>query len=181
MDSCASKLLFPPLELKHQKLDHGVSYFESSISKKQSNIPSEFVWPEGDLIGAHNELREPLVDLNGFYKGDDLATQHAAKLIRAACLNHGFFQVFNHGVDSHLISLAHDHADGFFKLPITEKLKAQRKPGSSWGYSGGHADRFSSKLPWKETLSFGFHENCSEPVVVDFFESNLGKDLEETG
>jgi len=69
----------------------------------------------------------------------------------------------------------------FFKLPISMKLRAKRIPGHMWGYSGAHSDRFSSKLPWKETLSFGFHENDSDPVVVDFFKSTLGKDFEQTG
>ncbi|KAF8411721.1 hypothetical protein HHK36_004279 [Tetracentron sinense] len=175
MDSSAPTLLLcPPLKLKDQRDNGGVAF-------KQTNIPSEFIWPHGDLVHTQEELREPLVDLEGFFRGDEVATRQAAEIIKAACLTHGFFQVTNHGVDARLIRAAHDHMDAFFKLPISKKLGARRKPGSMWGYSGAHADRFSSKLPWKETLSFGYHENSSEPIVLDYFKSVLGSDFEQTG
>ncbi|KAK9265338.1 hypothetical protein L1049_027253 [Liquidambar formosana] len=174
MNSTVSELVCSPLEHKDKN--------DASFLQKQFNIPIEFIWPKGDVGRAHEELREPVVDLEGFFRGDDLATQRAAKLVRAACSSHGFFQVTNHGVNPGLISLAHDHMDAFFKLPMSQKLKSRRKPGCMWGYSGAHVDRFSSKLPWKETLSFGFHENGADPaVVLDFFKSSLGKDFQHTG
>ena len=79
-----------------------------------------------------------MVDLNYFFKGDEAETSLAAELVQQACLNHGFFQVINHGVDAHLIDLAQQHMDSFFKLPVSEKLRALKKPGSSWGYSAAH-------------------------------------------
>lgn len=184
--STASTLLYPPLELAvTDKKEHGVSVSpsDSSFFKKQpaDSIPMEFIWAKGGVGHASEELKEPVVDLEGFFRGDEVATQHAAMLVRAACLNHGFFQVINHGVDPHLITLAYDHMESFFKLPLSMKLRAQRKPGCLWGYSGAHADRFSLKLPWKETLSFAFHDNASQPVVQDFFNSTLGEEFEQTG
>ncbi|KAJ9567538.1 hypothetical protein OSB04_003504 [Centaurea solstitialis] len=35
-----------------------------------------------------------------------------------------------------------------------------------------HANRFSENLPWKEMLSFKYHENSSEELIVDFFHFN---------
>lgn len=180
MDLSASTLLCPPLELTDKK-EHGVSPSDSSFFKIQPSIPMEFIWAKADVSHAHEELREPVVDLEGFFEGDEVATQHAAMLVRAACLNHGFFQVTNHRVDPHLITIAYDHMEAFFKLPLSKKQKAQRKPGSLWGYSGAHADRFSLKLPWKETLSFGFYDKRSEPAVENFFKSTLGEEFEQTG
>ncbi|CAL5384761.1 unnamed protein product [Camellia sinensis] len=180
MDLSVSMLQCSPLE-HSDHINYESSFSSSSIFLKQTNIPKKFIWPIEDTIQAHEELKEPVVDLEGFLKGDELATQHAAKLIRASCLSHGFFQVINHGIDSSLIRQAEDHMNAFFKLPIDKKMRAQKKPGCMWGYSGAHGDRFSSKLPWKETLSFGFHENGSDPVVVDFFRSALGKEFEHTG
>jgi hypothetical protein len=49
------------------------------------------------------------------------------------------------------------------------------------GYTSAHADRFASKLPWKETLSFGFQDTAAAPVVVDYFTSTLGEDFEPMG
>ncbi|KAK4572646.1 hypothetical protein RGQ29_030891 [Quercus rubra] len=181
MDSCASTLLLSPLVEREDQKDHGDSFLLPSFLQKQPYVPMNFIWPKGDLVEAQQELKAPIIDLEGFLKGDLVATERAAMLIRAACLSHGFFQVTNHGVDPCLIKTAHDHMDQFFKLPISMKLRAKRIPGRMWGYSGAHSDRFSSKLPWKETLSFGFHENDSDPVVVDFFKSTLGKDFEQTG
>ncbi|MCL7023062.1 hypothetical protein MKW94_020849 [Papaver nudicaule] len=46
--------------------------------------------------------------------------------------------------------------DKFFSQPLTEKLKAQGKPGELCGYASSFTGRFSTKLPWKETLSMRF-------------------------
>ncbi|KAM5565618.1 gibberellin 20 oxidase 2-like [Rosa sericea] len=175
----ASILLSSPSKLHAQQTNRGP--IDSSFLQRQTHVPSGFIWPEADLVAAHEELNEPLIDLKGFFKGDGVAIENATKLIRASCLSHGFFQVTNHGVDSSLIKLAYDHLDQFFHLPVSEKLRVKRVPGSPWGYSGSHADRFSTKLPWKETLSFGFHDNGSEKVVADFFKSKLRDSFEETG
>ncbi|KAJ7959205.1 Gibberellin 20-oxidase [Quillaja saponaria] len=144
-------------------------------------VPMQFVWPKEDLVRADKELDMPLVDLEGFIRGDEEATQQASKLIRTACLNHGFFQVINHGIDLRLITTAYDHMDALFKLPIDKKLRASRTPGTMWGYSNAHADRFSSKLPWKETFSFPFLDNSLEHVVTNYFKSTLGQNFEATG
>lgn len=188
MDSSASVLLSSPSKLEnHQETNSHIQkggiapFIDSSYLQKQSHVPTGFIWPERHLVAALEELNEPLVDLEGFFKGDAAATEHAAKLIRASCLSHGFFQVTNHGVDPNLLKLADDHLDHFFKLPVEEKAKVKRVPGSPWGYSGSHADRFSTNLPWKETLSFGFQANGTDTVVADFFKSKLGKDFEQTG
>ncbi|KAK7351078.1 hypothetical protein VNO77_10252 [Canavalia gladiata] len=145
------------------------------------HVPTNFIWPKEYLVDAEEELQVPVVDLHGFLRGDDEATQHAVKLISEACLNYGFFQVINHGVDPHLIREAYEQMDTFFKLPFQRKLSVHKAPGSMWGYSGAHADRFSSKLPWKETLSFPYHDNTLEPVVTNYFKSTIGEDFEQAG
>ncbi|KAL5993068.1 hypothetical protein ACLOJK_013988 [Asimina triloba] len=151
--------------------------------QKQHKIPGQFIWPQGDLSHSLEELNEPVIDLQGFLAGDEAATSHAIHLVRHACQRHGFFQVINHGVDASLIQSAREHIGCFFKLPVGQKLRARRRPGSMWGYAGAHADRFQSKLPWKETLSFGYHENGPQDnmIVADYFMSVLGKEFEQIG
>lgn len=169
-----------PMELKGEN-NIGSVVFDPVLLQKQANFPSKFIWPQGDLVHAQQELEEPLVDLGGVIRGDNVATARAVELVRAACLSHGFFQVTNHGVDASLIRAAYDEMDGIFKMPMNRKLRLCRKPGCMSGYSGAHADRYSSKLPWKETFSFGYRGNESQPIVFNYFKSVLGQDFEHTG
>ncbi|KAF4348175.1 hypothetical protein G4B88_005551 [Cannabis sativa] len=142
-------------EKDHNNNNNNTTVFDLSFLRDQNNIPANFIWPEGDLPSssdAEELLKATVVDLKGFFKGDEAETRVAAEFVQEACSSHGFFHVINHGVDPHLIELAQQHMDSFFKLPVSEKLRALTKPGSSSGYSAAHAERFSSTLPWKETL-----------------------------
>lgn len=152
-----------------------------TTSDTKTSFPKEYIWPEKDLVLADEALQGPVVDLHGFFRGDWEETQRAAKLVRDSCLKHGLFQVINHGVDSHLINLAHDQATAFFKRPLSEKRNGQQQFGSKWGFSVAHAHRFSTNLPWKEIVTFGFPQTGSNAVVVDFFKSFFGEGFEETG
>ncbi|CAI9753054.1 unnamed protein product [Fraxinus pennsylvanica] len=185
MDSNASTLVLrPQLSIKND-VEKGspVLVFDTSLLQQQANLPTQFLWPHEDLTCiTQDELEDPPVDLNGFFNGDEEAISLAALQIRAACSTHGFFQVINHGVDSTVIRAAHQHMNTFFDLPMSRKFTVKRNPGSVWGYSAAHADRYSSKLPWKETFSFGYsHDNSLEPDVINYFKSALGEDFEEAG
>nr|GMD74131.1 gibberellin 20 oxidase 2-like [Ipomoea batatas]GMD79328.1 gibberellin 20 oxidase 2-like [Ipomoea batatas] len=158
----------------------------STFPQHQNNlsIPKQFVWPDQHLARAHEELNEPAIDLGSYFGADPDAARSAIELVRAACLSHGFFQVLNHGVDVELIRAAQDCAVAFFKLPAGEKMKGEKGRGRMWGYSNAHAERFPSRLPWKETLTFGFRERCGDdrPLTVDeFFKSSFGQSYEHVG
>ncbi|KAK7385120.1 hypothetical protein VNO78_30831 [Psophocarpus tetragonolobus] len=166
---------------KHQEAVHS-RFFDPSWLQMQPLVPTNFIWPQECVAYANEEFQAPMVDLGGVLRDDFEATNEAVTLIRKACSTHGFFQVINHGVDPLLIGQAYEQMDSFFKLPIRRKVCVRKIPGSVWGYSGAHADRFSSKLPWKETLSFPFDDsNTLEPVVTSFFNSNLGEDFQQAG
>ncbi|VFR00830.1 unnamed protein product [Cuscuta campestris] len=151
-------------------------------SQHQDNlkITKDFLWPEEDLAPAHEELNEPVIDLESYFGGGDEA-ETACQLVREACLSHGLFQVVNHGVDLDLIREARPCALAFFKLPVAEKFKAQKRRGSLYGYSSAHAERFTSLLPWKETLTLGFRERCTDLAIVDFLTSSFGPEYEHAG
>ncbi|WOG91393.1 hypothetical protein DCAR_0310642 [Daucus carota subsp. sativus] len=157
--------------------------FDSSIIKNELNIPQEFIWPDHEKPSSHTpQLDVPLVDVGGFLSGDPVAAEKASKLVGQACREHGFFLVTNHGVDGNLISDAHKSMDLFFELPLMEKQKAQRKLGEHCGYASSFTGRFSSKLPWKETLSFEHStKKTSSTLVEDYFASALGKDYAKLG
>lgn len=183
MDSnTSSTLLLCPPSMEPNEDENGVLVFDSNLLTKQPNLPNQFLWPIGDLVDTvQEELEEPLIDLQGFLKGDERETAHAAELMRMACTNHGFFQVTNHGVDPNLIHAAHNEIDTIFKMSPSKKISARRKPGSVSGYSGAHADRYSSKLPWKETFSFTHQASSESGPVAEYFKLVLGEEFEQTG
>ncbi|MQL84053.1 hypothetical protein Taro_016549 [Colocasia esculenta] len=160
--------------------------FESSPSENQAyKILARFVWPRWERPeGSLEELAVPVIDLAGFFQGDKRDTLRAAEVVGEASRTHGFFQVTHHGVDGRLLRDALGCLEVFFQLLHPQKLKAQRKPGSTWGYAGAHADRFTSNLPWKETLSVEYqHSDAAgaDPHVVQYFTSVLGEEFRQMG
>ncbi|XP_027161707.1 gibberellin 20 oxidase 1-D [Coffea eugenioides] len=150
--------------------------FDASVLQHQTSIPTQFIWPDHEKPSPNSrELAVPLVDLGGFLSGSPSAAKEASRIVGEACRKHGFFLVVNHGVDAGLISDAHRCMDSFFEQPLCEKQKAQRKVGEHCGYASSFTGRFSSKLPWKETLSFQFSAaKESSHIVEEYFEKTLG-------
>ncbi|XAR71763.1 Ent-kaurene synthase [Bertholletia excelsa] len=157
--------------------------FDAAILRHQEDIPKQFIWPDHEKPSAPApELPVPLVDLGGFLSGDSVAAAEAARLVGEACRKHGFFLVVNHGIHDDLISEAHRCMDSFFELPLCEKQRAQRKIGEHCGYASSFTGRFSSKLPWKETLSFRYSaEAKSTSLVKDYFRNTMGEDFVHLG
>lgn len=152
--------------------------FNPSLLNLQSQIPNQFIWPDEEKPSIDiPELNVPFVDLSS-----QESTLEASRLIAEACSKHGFFLVVNHGVSESVVSEAHRFMDRFFDMPLAGKQRAQRKPGESCGYASSFTGRFSTKLPWKETLSFRFsNENSGSRTVQDYFSDTLGQDFEQFG
>ncbi|KAL8233038.1 hypothetical protein R6Q57_002816 [Mikania cordata] len=169
---------------EHKEDQQGSLVFDASVLQRQTDIPQQFIWPDHEKPNTQKskQLEVPLIDLGGFLSGHSRSTEKASSLVGEACQKHGFFLVLNHGVDANLISNAHRYMDLFFELPLYEKQRAQRKVGESCGYASSFTGRFSSKLPWKETLSFQFSadENSSE-IVKDYFKNKMGEEFERLG
>lgn len=146
-------------------------------------MPKQFIWPDEEKPSSNApDLDVPLVDLAGFFSGNQEAASEASRLVQKACKKHGFFLVVNHGIDRELISKAHLFMDLFFDLPFSLKQKAQRKVGEHCGYASSFTGRFSSKLPWKETLSFGYSaEKDSSTIVEEYFRNIMGEEFSEFG
>lgn len=171
---------------KHQdqcKDDSKSLVFDAQVLRYQSSIPQQFIWPDHEKPSANApELQVPLIDLGGFLSGNPDAAVEASRLVGEACQKHGFFLVVNHGVDKTLIAHALNYVDNFFELPLSEKQKAQRKVGECCGYASSFTGRFSSKLPWKETLSFSYtaEKNPSEHIE-QYFHDRMGEDFAKFG
>ncbi|XP_027343132.1 gibberellin 20 oxidase 3-like [Abrus precatorius] len=156
-----------------------VNSFDFKLLTEKDRLPEQFIWSSKDLVeGSSEKLNAPLIDLKAI-KDDEAAMATAVELVRKGCMKHGFFEVTNHGMDPLLISAAHQQFDSIFNLPMTKKFSAKT---SVWGYSSGHAERFSSDLPWKETFTYRYNYiPKSQSQVVDFLKSVLGEDFHHAG
>lgn len=157
--------------------------FDAPVLQNESNIPSQFIWPDHEKPCPERfELLVPPIDLKGFLRGDASVVSEAIRSVDEACKKHGFFLIVNHGVDAQLIAKAHEYMDAFFGMKLAEKQRAQRKVGDSCGYASSFTGRFSSKLPWKETLSFRYcADSHSSSIVKDYFVNVIGQDFIEFG
>ncbi|KAK4280434.1 hypothetical protein QN277_012059 [Acacia crassicarpa] len=157
--------------------------FDSSVIRYELNVPQQFLWPDEQkpCLNAP-ELKVPYVDLGRFLTGDPASAVEASRIIDEACRKYGFFLIVNHGVDSKLISDAHRLMDDFFELPLSQKQRAQRKLGDNQGYASSFIGRYSSKLPWQETLSVEYSaEKTNSNTVKNYLCNKLGKQFEQFG
>lgn len=159
--------------------------FDASVLQYETNIPSQFIWPDHEKPRLHQPLPPlvvPPIDLKGFLSGEPLAISNATRLINEACQKHGFFLVVNHGIDRKLINEAHENVNRFFGMPLSEKQRVEKKVGDYCGYASSFTNRFSSKLPWKETLSFRYSaDQQSSYRVEDYFLNIMGEDFRQFG
>lgn len=157
--------------------------FDASFLKNQSDITPQFIWPDEEKPCQNlPELRVPPIDLKEFLSGDPNLVLKTSLLVDEACKKHGFFQVVNHCVDSKLIAKAHENMSFFFDMPLYEKQRAQRKVDDYCGYASSFTGRFSSKLPWKETLSFRYCADEEFPDIIENYIVNLmGEDYRKFG
>ncbi|CAM8995703.1 hypothetical protein QQ045_007095 [Rhodiola kirilowii] len=166
----------------HQADPQKPPVFDASVLKNETQIPNQFIWPDHEKpLPNLPQLSLPIIDLGSFLSGDMAATNEAVKLAKEACDDYGVFLVSNHGVDAVLIDEAHKCIDLFFSQPLSEKMKARRKLGEHCGYASSFTERFSSKLPWKETLSFSHVSEDSSDVENYFKNMTLGDDFKQLG
>ncbi|GAB4844407.1 hypothetical protein Ancab_037771 [Ancistrocladus abbreviatus] len=162
--------------------------FDAAVIQHERTIPHQFIWPEGDRPGGDPppKLDVPLIDIGGFLSGDPILVSKATQLVDEACKNHGFFLVANHGVDPRVLAKALELIDAFFGLPLSEKQRAAAiKFGSHCGYASSFVGRFTSKLPWKETLTLPYSatvdDDSSSNSVEKYISNTMGDEFKEFG
>ncbi|CAK8530217.1 unnamed protein product [Lathyrus sativus] len=153
--------------------ENGVQISDSNLLYEEAELPWKMI-----QIGE-NKVNIPIINLDIMKGGDEAILAVVAEIVRDSCMKHGFFIVSDHGVDQNLINDTYQEFDNIFKLPLLMKVGSMRYP---WGYLGGHAWRFSSNLPWKESFTFQYkHYDESNSQIVEFFKSVLDDDHQQTG
>ncbi|CAI8607355.1 unnamed protein product [Vicia faba] len=184
MQVLSPSMLFAPPNANESFMNENKQCHDNttSLPLQITNIPSEFIWPEHEKpCLTPPKLEVPPIDLKAFLSNDPNSISNACSEVYHACKKHGFFLVVNHGVDNKLIAQAHKLVDEFFCMQLSEKQRAQRKMGEHCGYANSFIGRFSSKLPWKETLSFRYSGNNSCKTVEDYFVNVMGEDFRQFG
>ncbi|XP_078442542.1 azadirone synthase LFS-like isoform X1 [Wolffia australiana] len=85
------------------------------------------------------DLQLPVVD---FASSDRAST---SKLIRQACLEHGFFYLVNHGIEEEFLGKVFDGSRRLFSLPLQEKMKLLRNEGHR-GYTPPFAEKLDTSM-----------------------------------
>ncbi|XP_018815952.2 codeine O-demethylase-like [Juglans regia] len=71
--------------------------------------------------------------------------------LHSICMECGLFQLVNHGVSSSLMEKLNDEIEGFFKLPLEEKMKVKVRPGDVEGF-GTVVRSDDQKLDWGDKI-----------------------------
>ncbi|KAJ0961915.1 hypothetical protein J5N97_029743 [Dioscorea zingiberensis] len=91
----------------------------------------------------------PLVDISS----PDSAA--AAKSIRQACVDHGFFYLVNHGIEESFFRQVFKESSKFFSLPLDEKMKLGYK--NHRGYTPMFSETLDPASEVKGDLKEGFY------------------------
>ncbi|XP_068635672.1 2-oxoglutarate-dependent dioxygenase citB-like isoform X2 [Aristolochia californica] len=108
-----------------------------------------------------NALKLPKIDLSS---PDRIST---ARTIRQVCLDHGFFYLVNHGVDSEFIKKVFDESRKFFSLPLQEKTKFFRNEGYR-GYTALYDETLDLSIKPQKDLKESFYIGSLEESTQNF-------------
>lgn len=87
----------------------------------------------------------PVIDIAGWFSGDEVARRRVAHAVDDACRQSGFFQIVGHGIDDALRQDVKDVADEFFALSDDEK---RRYEPASREINRGYSRRNSESLSY---------------------------------
>ncbi|KAH7442539.1 hypothetical protein KP509_03G093000 [Ceratopteris richardii] len=133
----------PPVKLSESDLVEKIS--------KGDEIPANFILPvehrpEVCLTRSSDEI--PVVDLAGL---DGDKREEVLSVIHKACLEWGFFQVVNHGVDPSVQQYMKDQVEEFLALPVHERAPGGiRKGVASQGYGTGYVKPDTGARDWRD-------------------------------
>ena len=134
----------------------------------------------------------PVVDFSDFLSGDETRVNKCLDVIRDACMEHGFFQITNHGIaretQLELVKAGRD----FFALSSEEKMKLDQSQNN---HNRGYQTLLAQKYEATDTapdLKEGFYVGpelpWEHPAVVagkfahgpNYWPEPLGKPFQET-
>ncbi|KAL8515608.1 hypothetical protein ACS0TY_014341 [Phlomoides rotata] len=119
---------------------------------KSSQIPPRFIRDKIEQLSLDKAIpfsdNIPIIDLSKLVTGSKDDFSHEISKLRSSCIEWGFFQVVNHGIDLELLEKMEKMAMEFFMMPLEEKQKYPMMPGGIQGYGQAFVFSEDQKLDW---------------------------------
>jgi isopenicillin N synthase-like dioxygenase len=111
----------------------------------------------------------PIIDISGLSSRNPAERQKVGALLRAACLDKGFFYIINHGVSEALVDDVFAEAAGFFALSAEQKAEVDKaKSKANRGYEPLQGQTLEPGTPpdLKEGYYVGPEHSPDDPRVI---------------
>ncbi len=109
----------------------------------------------------------PVIPFQGVRAGDAAALREAARAIRTACLDSGFFYLSDHGVDDTVIDAVREQAVLFFHQPAEAKRRTAVNARHRGFNALGDALMYEARKPdYKEFFTMGLDLPEDDPDVL---------------
>nr|AJI44436.1 oxoglutarate-dependent dioxygenase 2 [Ocimum basilicum] len=128
-----------------------VPIVQELAKEKLSSIPSRYIRHDKDQLpppDVSSKSEIPVIDMQKLFDPDS-AESELLKL-HDACVQWGFFQLINHGVDPSTIEMMKSEIQGFFNLPMDQKNEFRQREGEVEGYGQAFVVSEEQKLDWAD-------------------------------
>ncbi|EFJ11595.1 hypothetical protein SELMODRAFT_450789 [Selaginella moellendorffii] len=131
----------------------------SKMLERGQQLPEAYRWSSSETAAAEDDPAEledevvvPVIDLAELDRSDERRKEICEEM-RSACREWGAFQVVNHGVPDQVVERARRTSLDLFALPESDKLRAERPPGTLFGYGATRMASFFNRLMWSEAFT----------------------------
>ncbi|KAK8664622.1 hypothetical protein V6N13_084400 [Hibiscus sabdariffa] len=113
-------------------------------------IPKHFVYqpdPSAPYSGRPSQML-PTIDMNRLVSGKDFDVELGK--LHSTCKDWGIFQLVNHGINSSILEKVKQEVEGFYRLPLEEKMKFRIREGDAETEGYGTIERDGGKFDWSD-------------------------------
>ncbi|KAG4971312.1 hypothetical protein JHK85_037733 [Glycine max] len=141
-------MVFSQSAISREEVEEAMS-IQELIKKPLTSVPQRYIQLHNNepslLAGETFSHALPTINLKKLIHGEDIELE--LEKLTSACRDWGFFQLVEHGISSVVMKTLEDEVEGFFMLPMEEKMKYKVRPGDVEGY-GTVIGSEDQKLDW---------------------------------
>ncbi|KAI3978180.1 hypothetical protein MKX01_013011 [Papaver californicum] len=167
------------------KLGNGVSVpiVQELAKLTLAELPSRYIRTGENLVtmGAFVTDHEtvPVIDLQNLQSPEHVIGKLELDRLHSACKEWGFFQLVNHGVDALLMDNVKSEIQGFFNLPMSDKMRYGQKDGDEEGFGQHFIVSEDQKLDWVDAFTmFTLPLHLRKPRLIPEFPLPLRETME---